>query len=230
MSRDYLQYKNLTVRNDIAARKKPDDEYTEAMLELRNYLLKKECSDDDFLYAFELFEDPTRREIVEALLVADSELQDIYNGFKIPLKTLEVYRELFFDMENAFRSDLDKVAYIESYDDPFGKELKLRSYSLGPQFIYFKYGNIVPKSEEQRHLVKKMFLASAYRAMEANFNPINSKITKASMDWSKTMMKAYEVMEKLMNEDTDQSQELVAIITKKGFANPQIDPTKEEIV
>jgi hypothetical protein len=133
-------------------------------------------------------------------------------------------------MENAFRSDLDKVAYIESYDDPFGKELKLRSYSLGPQFIYFKYGNIVPKSEEQRHLVKKMFLASAYRAMEANFNPINSKITKASMDWSKTMIKAYEVMEKLMNEDTDQSQELVAIIAKKGFSNPQIDPTQEEIV
>lgn len=230
MASEYLQYKNHKIREDIQLGNPADDEYTEVMHAYRDYLTSGSCEDDEYLYAFEIFKDEFRREVVESLFLADAEAEDISISFDINQRTLEAYRELFFDTDNAFRSNLDKVCYIEDYPNEFGKDLKLRSYSLGPQFIYFKYGNVVPKTEEQRNLVKKMFLASAYRAMEANFNPLSSKITKHAMEWSKTMIKTYEVMEKLMGEDTDHSQELIQVITRKGSSFQQLDITKEKIV
>jgi len=230
MAKAYLQYKNLKIREDIQLGTPEDDEYTEAMKAYREYLTLEVCENDEFLYAFEIFEDNFKKEIVEALFLADAEPVDISISFDMSATTLETYRELFFDTENTFRSSLDKVCYIEDYENTFGKDLKLRAYSLGPQFIYFKYGNVVPKTEEQRVLVKKMFLASAYRAMEANFNPLNSRVTKHAMEWSKTMIKTYEVMEKLMGDDTDHGNDLLTIITKKGLGADQVDPTTEEIV
>lgn len=218
MTQKELRHRHLKVLEDAKRKRSPSAEYTELMVTYHAYLRHEACDSEEQVYAFELFEDPTRREIVEALLLADASPEDIRNAFGITPAMLEYYQELFFDTAR-FVTKLDKVSYIETYPDPFGKELKLRAYSLGPQFIFFKYGNIVPETEDQRRLVKKMFMASAYRAMEANFNPITSKVSRAASEWSKNMLKAYEAMERLMG-DTDNSGELHKYLMERALEDP----------
>ena len=232
MIHEYLQHRRLQVEKDLAAKKKTCSEYTSEMYQYRAYLTGDKGVEEEVRYAFELFQDPVRRELVESLLFAGASHEDILEGFKVPLRSLKVYESLYFDSENAFLSDLDRISYIENYPDPFGKLLKQRAHSLGASFIFYKYGNIVPNSATQQALVKKMFFSSAYRAMEANFNPMNSAITKNALDWSKQMIKSFEVMEKLMNSDMDKGMELLEILTTRGskFSDDAETISDEDIV
>lgn len=206
------------------------DDYTDIMAFYHEYLRRRTCLSEDYCYAFSIFEDPTRREIVEALFLAEAEHKDISDAFGLSRQACEAYQELFFDTKK-FRSRLDKISYIENYPDKFGKELKLRAYSLGANFIFFKYANLIPETEEQRQLVKRMFMASAYRAMEANFNPIASTISKAALEWSKNMLKAYEAMEKLMGDTGEDSRELHKYLVQRTLDDPTAvltDPVLDE--
>lgn len=214
MTPDDLRHRQLQVEQDIVNGKRTNKTYSEAMRLYYAYVKRGTSEEAEADYAFKLQTDPVRREIVEAMLLADAPKEDVSKAFGIPMRVLDLYVDLYFDT-SIFVSSLDKISYIADYPDTFGKELKQRSYSLGPQFIYFKYGNIIPETKEQQALVKKMFMSSAYRAMEANFNSINSKVTQRALDWSKNMLKAYEAMEKLMGEDKDTNQELWKIVTER---------------
>lgn len=145
--------------------------------------------------------DGFQREIVEALLLSGADLQDITQAFGVPEQVLKDYKELFFDL-TKLDTHLDKLSYVTHYPDRFGKELKVRALNLGPSFIYFKYANIVPTTNVQRDLVKKMFLSSAYRAMEANYTSMTTDVSKSAIEYAKLMLKAYESIEKLMKDDT----------------------------
>jgi len=217
MSFDILSQKADRVESDVRRARKPDSDYTEAMGHYHTYLRTHSSGSLDHDYAFRSYEDPLKREIIEALLLSGAEFSDVKEHLGIPEKSMEVYRELFFDT-SLMLNRLDWLSYIEGYDNPAGKELKIRALNLGPEFIYFKYANVVPKTESQRTLVKKMFMASAYRAMEANYNSMNSNISRASLQWSQTMLKCYEAIEKLMGEDNADSGDLVTILTSRKLA------------
>lgn len=235
---DYRALRHIAdlVEEDFKLGKKPTKtSYSETMLEYLALLTSGKCH-DNVKYASEIYEDNSRREVVEAALFGGATDEELDEVFGLSIELLVVYRELFFDL-SVFRTKLDKIGYLENYPDAEGRELKLRAYSLGPEFIYFRYGNLVPKTENQRALVKKMFLSSAYRAMEANFNPINSKVSKISLDHAKIMLKSFEAMEKLLQNDTSDNYDLVALLvdrkvtTAAGITKPEInEPETPKVV
>lgn len=173
------------------------------------------CLNEYAIKAYEIYKDSFKREIIEALLLADADFYDIRSVFGVHENVTKIYSSVFFDV-TAFETYLDKLSYVEQYkESSFGRELKLRALNLGPNFVFFKYGNIIPKTQDQRDMVKKMFLGSAYRAMEANYNNMESGVSKSSLEWAKVMLKAYEAIEKLMTEDKEGNTDLVKILLKK---------------
>ena len=144
MTTEDLRHRSLKVEVDFRKGVKKKDDYTDSMLKYHEWISRGECESDDHSYAFSAYEDNMKREIIESLLLADAEPEEVNELFGIEPKVLEIYRELFFDTD-FFWNKLDKISYIASYKDEFGKELKMRALNLGPEFIYFKYANIVPR-------------------------------------------------------------------------------------
>jgi hypothetical protein len=226
---DVLRWRAAKVEASICKTPTPDlGDFTLTMNQYRMFLVHGTHSDPDICYAATIPQDNTKKEIVESLLLSNAKTEEITEVFGLTERTLDVYQELFFDM-SKFLTKLDYVSYLESYPAGMGKELKLRAYTFGAEYVYYKYGNVVPKSEDQKTLVKRMFMASAYKAMEANFNPTTSKVTKVALDWSKTMLQAYAAMEKLMGQENTSSVDLVTIITSRKLSCTP-DTEDEEIV
>jgi len=225
----------LRVQADLRKRDEPSADYTPAMKEYFDYRKVGVLPGTPMRVALRIFSDPIQKEICEAMLLAEASPEDIEEAFNIPKEGMEIYRELFFDTK-AFVTKLDRISYIENYADAFGKDLKVRAFSLGPEFVYFKYGNLLPKTDKQRDLVKRMFMSSAYRAMEANFNPMNSQVSKQALEWSKNMLKAYEALEKLLSQEGVGSGDLVHFLlnykeqTSVGVVATQSLVSKEDII
>jgi hypothetical protein len=178
--------------------------YTKAMVQYFYYLVTGLNHKLDKLhrYVFDMEADFLKREIIESLLLSKADPDEIEAVFGITPDMVEIYSEMFFDLDNLV-SKLDIVSYLENYPDEAGKALKIRAYNLGPEFVYFRYGNITPSSVNQGKLVKKLFLTSAYKAMEANYSSVSANNTKAASAHASTMLKAYEAIKKLV-EDSDQ--------------------------
>ena len=177
---------------------------TTAMAEYYKFLINPCDSsiDPEHLYVFYINAEEVKREIMESLLLSAADADEVYEVFGITPTMFSAYKELFFNVDNLV-SRLDIVEYLENYPDGLGKALKIRAFNLGPEFVYFKYGNIVPRNETQKDLVKKMFMASAYKAMESNYSSSSTGASKAATTHASLMLKAYEVMRRLMDGEGD---------------------------
>lgn len=222
--------KELQVVSDLKNKKSPSDEYTPNMLELHKHL-KASCICEHCLTAFRIREDVIQREIVESLLLVNCPPESIEIAFQVPAKAIEVYQELFFDVR-VFQSKLDKISYIESYKDAFGKELKLRALSLGHEFVFYTYGGLLPSAGAQRELMQRMFMSSAYKAMSMHFNSATAAASKQATEFAKLMLKTHETLEKFGPADDGTGNELHQILLSEveeiALRHPEIN--QEEIV
>lgn len=217
-----LDAKAKQVINDFKNLEKPNDEYSENMKLFYEYIKIGTSEDNEADIAFSIYYDEYQKEIVEALIFSDAEPEDVEPAFDLNERMLSIYEELFFN-KTAFRTKLDKLSYLNNYGsiNPMGKEIKMRALNLGPEFIYFTYANIVPKTTQQRKLVQRMFMASAYKAMSINYNGINSKVTNAAVQHAKLMIEAFKALEKFSGEDMGEETNIVKVLAKedklKGF-------------
>jgi hypothetical protein len=216
---DRLEAKARKVRQDIDTQEAGyKDEYTEAMRFYYDYLTQNGEQDtpEQYQYTFAMREDPVMREIIEALLLSNADPEDVEKIFEVQPEMLATYKELFFETDN-FISKLDVISYLENYPQDAGRALKVRAHSLGPEFIYFRYADIVPSSTKQKDLVKKIFLTSAYKAMEANYNNVASANTKAATQHATIMLKAYEAIQKLMEDpNAEGNKQIMTILIGKN--------------
>ena len=215
------------VQEELKTSKKTPKAYTEAMTQYRDFLSTGNCTCKYCQQVFRLASDETMREVVESLLLGNADPTDVQKVFGLDPKVLDIFSELFFDV-TKFQSKLDVVSYLENYPEGMGKGLKIRTYNLGPDFIYFKYGNVVPQTDTQKALIKHMFLTSAYKAIEANFNPMGSEVTKQALEWSKHMLKANAALESMVDNDIGHDFSLQKIITKRELAIPRLTPDESE--
>ena len=192
------------------------DSYTQSMVDLYDILedarvnkvvnesssslVDKSSSICYTLLAYNIYTNDTQSAILESLLLTKAEFDVISTTFDIPVEVVTIYESLFFDI-SSFNGKLGILGYIEELDDGFHKELKRRSYSFGSEFILYRYGNVLPDTESQRNLLKKLFLDSAYRSMEANYFPSTSADSKAALEWSKVMVKASDSLERIFNNE-----------------------------
>ena len=213
----HLSKKATKVQDDIAKNKKSEESYTDAMHNYYEYLSASEDLDEKYIIAFEIYYDHFKRELFEGLVLGEADPYDVDQVFGIPEESQEVYKELFFDT-TAFRTKLDLLSYIENYEDKWGKEIKMRAYSFGPDFLYYTYAQLIPKSKSQHDLVKRIFLTSAYKAMAVNFTGPNSKINKEAMEFTKLMLKAYEALSKYQDDQADEDTDLLKVLVKREKA------------
>lgn len=236
MPLELLEKKERIVLANIEKNRQVSDisNYSEAMRQYHNYLLpdyyKTFSTDPLYLYSFLLRIAPIKKEIVEALLLSNADPAEIYEVFGISETMLDIYKELFFDVRNIV-TKLDIVEYLETYPDPAGKALKIRAFNLGPDFIYYKYGNIVPTTESQKVLVKKMFMSAAYKAMESNYSTMTSASSKAATQHATLMLKAYEAIQKLMDDkEGDGNKDLLKVLVAEDGIPEFKRATQKDIV
>lgn len=215
-----LDAKAQIVKNDYKNNRTPTKSYSDAMLYYRKHLNCEEFVGEQYKIAFDIFEDKFKKELFEGLVLGNAEPDDIEEVFGIHNEAADIYKELFFDTKTAFRTKLDLISYIENYPDKFGKELKLRAYSLGADFLYYTYAQVIPKSKSQHDLIKRIFLTSAYKAMAINFSGPNAKINKESMEFAKVMLKSYEALARWSDEDAGEDMDLLKILVKRTSALP----------
>ena len=223
-----MNQKQKKVQSDVRSVTQPQEEYTSNMLEYYSYCDIGSCTHKDCQYAFELYLNEYKKEILESLLLGGAADLEIETVFGIPIKSIECYKEIYFDL-TALRSRLDLLEYVENYPTPFGKALKQRALSLGPSFIFYTYGKLIPDSAEQKRLLKQLFMTSAFKSLEMQNNSINSKTSKAAMDYSKVMLAAYNAMKEMLDEDTSgKDMGLFTVLTDKVLTttteNMDIDP------
>jgi hypothetical protein len=175
--------------------------YTKAMSQYYLYLADSFKNDVEaaYAYAFSIRRNELQREIVESLILSEADFTDVEEIFEVSPEAMAAYKELFFETDNLI-SKLDLISYLETYSPDYAKALKLRAYNLGPNFIFYRYGNITPSTSEQQDLVKRLFLTSAYNAMEANYSKMTSATAKAASQHAGMMLKAYEAIRKLMDD------------------------------
>lgn len=162
--------------------------------------------------AFAIHDDAVQKEILEALLLSGCPEDEMKSTFNIPIESVALYKELFFDPAK-FRTGLEKISYLENYPDEFGKSLKQRANDLGYAYVLFVYANKVPRTSEQKALVEKMFMSSAYKAMNMNYMTMNASTMNKAIEHGKLMLKAFEILTKLDAAGTDDNYQLTEYIT-----------------
>ncbi len=162
--------------------------------------------------AFSMHDDPVQREILEALMISSCPVESMKEAFGIPPESVELYKQLFFDPAK-FKTGLERISYLEKYPDEFGKSLKQRAVDLGYAYVLFVYANIVPKTAEQKALVEKMFMSSAYKAMNMNYMSMNASSMNKAIEHGKLMLKAFETLTKLDSSGTDDNYQLTEYLT-----------------
>lgn len=204
-------------------------EYSEAMLEYRRFLRKEEISPETDI-ALGIRDSSRQREILEALLLSACPYEEIRDAFNVPVKSVEIYSDLFFDL-SVFRTDLDRLEYLEDYPDPVGRELKLKAVSLGYEYVLFNFANLVPKTHAQKKLVERMFMATAYKAMAMNYNAIKSDVSKQAVRHAELMIRAYELLNKINADDGQETYNLVNLLVNEDMDSaPQKPEAGEEII
>lgn len=192
--------------------------YTKPMSLLRKIIKDKDINgqEEQHCYnALSIFVTPYKRVLIEALLLSGATYDDIYKVFGVNIETLELYEHLLFDT-SRLKTHLDKLYYVDQL--PYGqeKELKLRALNLGPEFIFFRYANIIPKDKVAKDVMTRMFYGAAYRVMEANYNPMGSDISKEALQWSQTMIKCFEAINKITVDNKSSRDSMLKVLSNGG--------------
>jgi hypothetical protein len=225
---DHVAQKVLyDIRNKVAP-----SGYSEAMLAWRAYNEEDSPAVSGTAdIVFSIHESPRQSEILEALLLSGCPPEIIQEALSVPVAVTEWYAELFFDIA-VFRTDLDRLEYLEDYADPWGRDLKLKAVNLGYEFVLFNFANLVPKTASQKKLVERMFMATAYKAMAMNYNGIKSEVNRQAVKHAELMIKAFDLLAKTNADDTNGSYDLVSLLAADdaGQGGSVVKPKAEDII
>jgi len=216
---------------DVAAGRAPDKAYSDAM----SAWYRKNAEDGPELsvtaeIVFSIHESQTQSEIIEALILSKCPEETVEEAFAVPKEAVAWYSELFFDI-SAFRTDLDRLEYLENYPDGWARDLKTRAVNLGYEFVLFTYANLIPKTVSQKKLVERMFMATAYKAMAMNYNGIGTAANKQAVKHAELMIRAFDLLAKTNAEENSGTHDLVMLLAKEVDAgNMPVTPKQEEII
>lgn len=158
---------------------------------LHALLQGKDCPDDAVLCAHRIYGNTHRREIIEALLLAGCNFEEIESSTGVSTKIGEAYAHLFFDPA-VFEDDLDRIAYAEEYaNSEYGKEMKQYAMQIGKDGLLVRISrgsHVVPPSEAHKSIRNMAYLLS----QAAKMNPLNSALSKEAFRWAQLCLRGSE--------------------------------------
>lgn len=88
----------------------------------------------------------------------------------------------------------------------------MKAVSLGYEFVLFTFANLVPKTNAQKKLVERLFMATAYKAMAMNMHGIASSVTRLAVKHAELMLKAYDTLVRANANESPDDYNLVALL------------------
>lgn len=141
---------------------------------------------------------PIKKSYVESCLMASRELDKIEAILEMPIEVLQVYRDVFFDIEGMDKLSLLEI--VESADTPDERGMKIWALSQGLDFISWRLGKVISISPVDG--LQDLFTLSVFKSKEALFSGNASESSKAAVNWTKLSMDLARILKSWVS-DTD---------------------------
>lgn len=145
-------------------------------------LILTEASEESKSYAkaLAIYRSPVKKSYVEACLLASSDLPRIESLLGVPVRDLEVYRDIFYDV-----ASLDKLSKLELVQDSSNDErlMKLWALNQGLDFISWRLGGNVSVGPTEG--LQSLFSTCIMKSKEAMFSGNASDESKEATKWVK---------------------------------------------
>lgn len=128
-----------------------------------------------------IYKDKIQRAFLEASLIASDDIEQVSTLLELPLATVMLYRDVYFDMVEVTR--LQKLSHIERVKDGYEKGMKMWALAQGLQFVEWRFGNRVSISPVEG--LSRLFSDCFYKSKEAYFNPNSAEASKEGIKWAK---------------------------------------------
>jgi hypothetical protein len=148
-------------------------------------------ADETVTYAYNIFSDNFKREVLEAFVLAKATEDDIWNTLKIPKEVTKVYHNLFFDT-SVFKDELDVEAYAQTYPKTptsWGHDLKCCALTLGLNYMKYRFSR-GPITIDITTSLNEMIANASFLSRAARLNPLDSEATKEARHWMDAAIKA----------------------------------------
>ena len=184
----------------------------------------------EVVYAYSIFKDDFKREVVEAFLLAGGVADDLEEIFQIPVDVVNVYRTFFFDTE-VFRDRLDAEEYARNYstthDEGFGQEQKCAAIDHGLEYLKAAYGRgryYVEPAVAVRELISQAYVLSK----AATRFPLDNKKAQEARQWASTMVSSIESLPKALDVADSRSGNFILDL-KFHATNSDLPPLEDDI-
>lgn len=189
----------------------------------------------DYEIAFSTYEIFAKREKVESLLIGNCPDDVLEEMLGFPKKSMEAYRELFFDL-SMLHTDIDKLVFAEGYykavtgkDVPPVDNLILRGLNQGYQVLLLLFCNTVPDQMSAMNILKRVFAGAIFKATAVQYTGMGSGLDKRAMDHCQLALRILETMDKLKNdvEDTTTAYvKFVSVLEESGSVPKGFDASR----
>lgn len=163
--------------------------------------------------ALSIYQSPIKKSYVEACLMASTDLEKINSLIEVPVELLQVYRDLFFDIEGF--NKLSLMELIENSASVDEKSMKIWALSQGLDFVAWRLGKAVDINPVDG--LQELFTLAVFKSKEALFSGNSSESSKAATTWTKLSMDLARILKAWVS-DTE------AAVSDIQLALKQIDP------
>jgi hypothetical protein len=158
-------------------------------------LLEGKEAPEEVKYAYSIYDDAYKSEVLEAFLLADMKHEDISAVIRVPVTIIETYRYLFFD-KAVFQDELDVEAYAQNYpedtkEERWGKDLKIAAVTLGAEYLTYRFSR-KEAGIDLANALKSMIINAYMLTKVTKLNPLDSNTAREARGWAGTAIKALE--------------------------------------
>ena len=146
-------------------------------------------------YAWDLYENPNHRVVVDAFMLATTDFDVISKALGIPVDVLSAYAYLFLDTK-ALRNRLELLSFVAAYDgDAPAKELVKTAVTVGLEYLLWLHG--VAPELDPRTVVRRTMVDSFYRGMAHRGNALTTATAKEAQKWWATAIRNAQLLEQI---------------------------------
>ena len=154
--------------------------------------------DEAVSYAYSIYVDDFKREVLEAFILAGGSDEVVFDVLKIPTKVTAIYRPLFFDT-SIFKDELDRENYAQTYPKKptsWGHDLKTCALTLGLDYMRYRFSR-GPITIDITGALNEMIATANFLSKAARINPMDSNANKQALSWMAAAVKAMEAYVKV---------------------------------
>ncbi len=183
----------------------------------------------DYEIAFSTYEDSSKREKLDSLLMGSCPDEVLEKALHFPAVSVQVYKELFFDL-SVLHTDLDKLVFAENY---YGKNVPavdnyvLRGFNQGYTVLLLQYCNMVPTQAEALEILKRVFAGAIFKATSVNYTAMASGVDRRAIEHCQLALKILDTMDNLKSDTEDTTAnyvKFVSVLKDTGSVPKDFDP------